>query len=167
MSQRLMGPAALQSRRMWSAHADGWFAPSYRVEERGRRIGTIQFAVFGERGAIELDDRRFPIAREGFLWPSFSVRDGHKTLASAKPNGAFRRGYYVVHGEEEYRLNPGSWFGGRFDVTRTRGGQHMGQIRRVGVFARLAHVDLDPELATELRLFLLWLFLQAQRRRAR
>lgn len=149
---------------MWRATPAGWFSSRYRVEERGQTIATLEFGSWSERGALELDGRRLVIRREGFWKPKFFLSEGPTSLATSLPAGAFRRGFYLAHGDDEYRLDPPSFFGRGYELTQR--GRPVGQIRALGFFSRRYHVELDDELAPELRLFALWLVLLAQRRAA-
>ncbi len=149
---------------MWRAHPVGWLARSYRVEESGRTIGTVEFGSWSECGALVLDGRRLSIQREGYWNPKFHPLEKQGTLATVRSAGAFRRGFYLVWGDEEYRLDRSSTFSRSFAITRR--GQVLGQIRALGWFSRGVQIELDGELPHELRLFAVWLVLLAWRRAA-
>jgi hypothetical protein len=149
---------------MWTACPVGLLARSHRIEERGRTIGTIEFGTWSERGALELEGRRLVIRREGYWNPKFELLDGREVLGRGRSAGAFRRGYCLVWGDEEYRLDPASVFGRSYVLTRR--GHHLGTIQAAGIFSRRLHLELDEELPPALRLFALWFVLLAQRRAA-
>jgi hypothetical protein len=149
---------------VWRAYAVGWLARSFRVEDRGRAVGSIEFGTFGERGALELDGRRLAVRREGFWHPRFVLSDGRAELATGQSAGAFRRGFRIVHAGEEYRLDPSSFFGRSYALSRR--GRCLGTVRALGLFWRRAQIEIDEELSTELRLFAFWLAVLAWRRAA-
>jgi len=149
---------------MWRAYPVGWFCRRYRVEDGGRTLATLEFGSWSERGALELDGRRLAIRREGFWNPRFFLSEGTKDLVTSLSAGAFRRGFYLAHGDDEYRLDPSSFFGRSYALTQR--GRPVGEVRAVGFFSRHYQVELDGELAPELRLFALWLVLLAHRRAA-
>lgn len=146
---------------MWRADPVGWLVRSYRIEERGRVVGRIQFGAWSERGALELERRRLEIRREGFWNPKFHLTEERAGVASARRAGAFRRGFYLAHGDEEYLLQPRSAFRRSFELRC--GGRSLGEIRPIGFFGRRACIELDEELAPELRLFAFWLVALAWR----
>ena len=148
-------------RSMWSAHPIGWLARSYAVEENGRRFASLDFAWSGS-GAIELDRQRLRIWREGFWFPEFHLEGRRERLATGRAAGAFRRGFYVAAGDAELRLDPSSWLGRSFDLTRR--GELLGRIVKLGFFERRFQVEIEDELAPELSLFALWLVVRLRRR---
>jgi hypothetical protein len=148
---------------VWKAHRLGWFTHRYAVEERGAPLATLVFG-WGTHGTIELGERRLAITRSGFWKLELRLLEQGRIVASAGSAGAFRRGFYLVHGEEEYRLDPSSWLGGAFDLTDH--GRLLGRIRAVGLSRRSVHLELDEELAPEVRLFAFWLVVFAWRRAA-
>ncbi|NOT29518.1 MAG: hypothetical protein HOP15_03610 [Planctomycetes bacterium] len=149
---------------MWRADPVGWLARSYRIEERGLVVGKVEFGSWSERGALELGGRRLPIRREGFWHPKFHLTNGSETLATGQAAGAFRHGFTLAHGDQEYRLDPSSFFRRSFALTQR--GRSLGEIRALGFFGRSARIELDDELAPELRLFAFWLVALAWRRAA-
>jgi hypothetical protein len=149
---------------MWRAHPVGWLARSDLVEESGRTIGTLECGSWSECGALVLDGQRLSIRREGYWNPTFHLLEKQATLATVRPAGAFRCGYCLVWGDEEFRVDRSSTFGRSFAVTRR--GQFLGQIRAIGWFSRRVQIEIAEELPRELRLFALWLVLLAWRRAA-
>jgi hypothetical protein len=145
---------------MWKASPIHWTSRSYHVEDEGTAVGVLAFGGWGH-GAIELDGRRLTVQRERFWSPQFHLMDGSKRLATACPLGAFQRGFRVGHGDEELVLVPPSAFTRSFHLMLR--GRSLGQIRSLGVFSRQAAIELDAELAPELRLFAAWLVLCAWR----
>lgn len=147
---------------MWRADPTGWLARSYRIEEKGAVVATIGFGAWSERGTLELAGERYPIEGEGFWNRRFHLTHEGKRIATARRTGAFRRGFHLVHGHDECQLDPSGVFSRSFQLTRR--GRQLGQISALGAFSRSAHIDLDEELAPELRLFAFWLVLLAWRR---
>ena len=140
---------------MWKARRQGWFAHRYVVEERSACVGTLALGAWGSPGTIEIEGRQLALSRKGFWKLEVRVLELGRLVATARSAGAFQRGFYLVHGEEEYSLDPSSWWGGSFDLTQR--GRLLGRIRAVGISRRHVHIDIDERLAPELRLFALWL----------
>lgn len=149
---------------MWSARPVGWLARKYAVEAGGRPVAALEFGSWSERGAIALDGEELEIVREGFWNPKFHLERARERMATARATGTFRRGFAITHGDEEYRLDPSSWLGRAHLLTRR--GRALGQIRTLGFLARRFEIDIDDELAPELRLFAFWLVLLSMRRAA-
>jgi hypothetical protein len=153
---------------MWEAHAIGWFARSYRIEEDGEPLATLEFAAWRERGTLSFGKRRFSIEREGRWRPGYSLRERGETLATAGIPSAFRRGLVLTHEGEEYALAPTSLFARSLEL-RLRG-RGLGQVRPLGWLGRHVSLDLDEslerELPPEVRLFVLWLAILTWRRSA-
>lgn len=149
---------------MWILRPVGWLAQSYTVEERGKPVATLAFGGWRVQPAIEIDGRRLPIRREGFWNPKFHLSDARTILGTARSAGAFRRGFLLDWGKDEYRVEASSTFSRSFDLLQRA--RALGRIRALGVFSWRAEVDLDEELPLELRLFTAWLVLLAWRRAA-
>jgi hypothetical protein len=149
---------------MWKASPVNWTSRTYHVEDEGTGVGALDFGGWRGHGAIDLDGRRLTVQREGFWNPQFHLMDGSRRLASARSLGAFQRGFHVAHGDEELVLVPPSVLSRSFHLMLR--GRSLGQIRSLGVFSRQAAIELDAELAPELRLFAAWLVLFAWRRAA-
>jgi hypothetical protein len=147
---------------MWSARRIGWFPHRYRVEEREKVVGRVDLGSWFEDGTIELDGRSLSVARKGFWNPKYFLTEWKEPVATALTTRTWRS-YYLARGEEEYNLSPGSPF--RFSFELTRSGQPLGTIRGPGPFRRDVIMQLDGELAPELRLFAFWLVARTWRRR--
>jgi len=155
---------------MWRADPVGWLSRGYRITNGGELVGNVESGAWNSRGTIELVRRRFTVRRDGFWNPWYELADGREVLARARSAGAFRRGFVLFHGGqqgddkggEEYRLEQATFFGRAFELTRR--GEALGRIRPLGFLARSAEIELDEELAPELRLFAFWLVALAWRR---
>ena len=146
---------------MWTASPVNWTSRTYHVEDKGTGVGALAFGGWSGHGAIELHGRRLTVQREGFWNPQFHLIDGSKRLATARSLGTFRRGFHVAHGAEELVLVPPSVLSRSFHLMLR--GRSLGQIRSLGTFSRQAAIELDADLAPELRLFAAWLVLLAWR----
>jgi len=149
---------------MWRTRAVGWLGRRYEVEEDELQVASFEFTGWSEHAELTLGPRALAVRRTGFWRPRYALLETKTELASARPTGAWRRGYDIQHGEEEYTLVPGSFLGRDFDL-RLRG-RELGSVRPEGWFGRRALVELDAELAPELRLFATWLVILAWRRAA-
>ena len=153
---------------MWSARPEGWLSRSFRVEERGRLVGRVQFGTWSERGSIEVRGRHYPILGEGFWRRSFVLKHPHgkaaERLALARPAGTFRSGFLIEHDGVEHSLHRRSLFGSAYVLTR--GERELGSVRPVGFLQRAMDVELDDELPPELCLFVFWLVALSHRRAA-
>ena len=149
---------------VWRASPVGWLGRTYRVEQDGEAVGTVEFGSWSECGAIVLADRRLAIVREGFWNPKFHLERDRKRMATASSVGVFRRSFQLVQGDEQYILGPSSAWSRTYALTRNGG--LLGQISAAGVFSRAALIELAPELAPELRLFAFWIVALAWRRGA-
>lgn len=149
---------------MWSAHPVGWLAREYAVQEARRSVGTLEFGSWRERGALALGDERLEIVREGWWNPKFHLGNGKEPAATASKSGVFARAFTIQHGDEEYRLFPTSWTCRSYALTRR--GRDLGRIHVRGFLGLRFEIELDEELAPELRLFAFWLVLLARRRAA-
>ena len=150
---------------MWRAVPFGWLGRRYRIEESGRLVGSVDLGGWAEQGSIEIDGRLMPIRREGFWNRRYFLRRDNEDIASSQSAGAFRRGFYIVHGDDEYRVDPSSFFNRSFALTQR--GRSRGEIRSVGLFFKCTtRIELDGDLAPELRLFVFWLVMSARRRAA-
>jgi hypothetical protein len=149
---------------MWTASPINWISRTYHIEDKGTGVGTLAFGWWSGHGAIEHDRRRLTVQRERFWNPQYHLMDGSKRLATARSLGAFRRGFHVAHGDEELVLLPPSVLSRSFHLMQR--GRSLGQIRALGMFSRQAAIELDAELAPELRLFAAWLVLLSWHRAA-
>src|SRR5262245_32178238 len=148
---------------MWQAHPVGWLARTYAVEERGRPLATLEFGSWSERGALTLADERLEIVREGWWNPRFHLIRRAR-LATASRTSLFRSAFTIEHDGEHYTLGPNSWLGRSYTLSLVH--RNLGEIRPQGFLDRRFLVELDEELAPELRLFAFWLVLLVRRRAA-
>ena len=149
---------------VWRASPIDWIGRTYRVEEDGETVGTVGFGSWSGHGGIVLGDQRLAIVREGYWNPKFHLERDRKRMATASSLGVLRRGFQLVQGDEQYRLDPTSAWSRSYALSRN--GSHLGQISAAGVFSRAALIELAPELAPELRLFAFWIVALAWRRGA-
>ena len=149
---------------MWRASPIGWNGRAYHVEEDRKSVARVEFGAWNGSGGIVLDDQRLAITREGFWNPRFHLLRDLERVATAHSAGAFTRSFHLDHGGEEYRLDPSSVWSRSFSLTRR--GSYLGRIASAGTFSRVALIELDPELAPELRLFAFWMVALAWRRGA-
>jgi len=131
------------------------FPRLYRIEDAAAVVGRVGLGNWAVSARIELDGRELAIRRQGFWGAKYFLTEAGTTVVTALPAGIFPHGFYLVRGDEEYRLDRGPLFARSFELTRK--GQPLGTIRAAGLFPRDAHIQLDDELAPELRLFAFWL----------
>lgn len=149
---------------MWRAYTVGWLGREYNVVDGSRVVATLVFGSWRERGVIVLDGERLEIVGEGWWNTKFHLQGPRERLATGAKTGTFSRGFVIQHVGQEYRVDPTSWSGRTHHLTRR--GRDFGQIRVLGLLARKFEIELDAELAPQLRLFAFWLVLLGMRRAA-
>jgi len=147
---------------MWHAHPVGWLARTYAVEEGRHAVATLEFGTWSERGALAMGAERLEIVREGVWNPKFHLQRAGERVATGMKPGAFARGFTILHGGEEYRIDPTSWVARSHRLMRGR--HDLGRIHVRGFLGRRIEIELADEVAPELRLFAFWLVLLGMRR---
>ena len=85
-------------------------------------------------------------------------------LARAEKASVFRHTLVIRHAGREYTLRHRSIFRQAFVLLD--GSREIGSIVPEGIFTRKAAVDLPPDLALPLRLFIVWLTVMSWRQDA-
>ena len=144
---------------MWTVRRVDWLARKYAVEAGKDLVGQLSFRSWS--GGILLDGERLDVQREGIWSPKLHLVKKRERLATARSQGAFRRGFVMTHGSEEYHLERAGHFSHSYRLKR--GERELGRFEKEGWFRHGYRIELDDELPLELRLFAVWLIVFALR----
>ncbi|MEW5826107.1 MAG: hypothetical protein AB1778_04680 [Candidatus Bipolaricaulota bacterium] len=140
----------------------GWFSRRYAVRDTSRgEIGELGFASLRERGALRVDGAEYQVSREGLAGDFILAGGGGSVARAAKPS-AFRRALFLKVGDTEYALRPESAFGRGYLILA--GDTQVGRIAPLRRWGRTLEADLPEQIASPVRMFILWLVLLMVRR---
>lgn len=138
---------------MLQAVAKGWFSRGFRIEEEGTPVAELAVGVGG--ASVEVEGTVYRMRREGLLHGAFLLEaDGREAARAEKPS-LFRACFTVRFPRGECVLRKDSLLGLGFGVHS--GNERVGEIRRSGLLARRAEIDLPADWPLAARLFLFWL----------
>lgn len=147
------------------AEPTGFLSRGYRFLQGDREVARLTLGLFARRGAIEVEDERFRVRREGLAGDFVLESDDElypRELARATGGGPFSRTIRVRAGDRTLTLS-GRPFGLR-TLRLRHGDREVGRARREGWLGLAARFDFPAELSLEIQVFLAALALHRWRR---
>jgi hypothetical protein len=141
-----------------------WFSWDFKVSDESRPMADIALSSWRDKGELVIGGATHWVYREVPLFGDFILESLGGVLARAEETSVFRRAFVIRHAGREYTLRPGSMF--RSGFVLLDGSREVGSIVPKGIFTRKAAVDLPPDLALPLRLFIVWLTVMSWRQDA-
>lgn len=138
------------------------FSNRYVVFEDGATVAGIQQAAFRERAALRIGDRTLKLTRQGLLRGSLVLTEHGVEIARAERAGTMSRVWHIRSTAGDYELVRPSWWRRAHELRS--GGLTVGSIQPQGPFRRRVVADLPPQMAIELRVFILVAVLTLWRR---
>jgi hypothetical protein len=141
-----------------------WLSWDYTVSDDSRPVAHIALNQWRDKGELTAGDTTYRVYRETPCSRAFVLEGADGVLARAKKASVFRHTLVIRHAGRDYTLRPRSFFRQAFVLLD--GSREIGSIVPKSIFTREAVVDLPPDLAPPLRLFIVWLTVMSWRQDA-
>ena len=131
------------------------FSREYVAKENGTVVAELSRAIWRRRAEMNCQGHTLRLKRQGAAKSTYALRDGDATIAEVEKPSVLRSRLAFRYGGNDFEIVDKAWYSQKLLVKS--GGSVVGSIRRRGVFASGALVDLPDDLPLALRVFVGWI----------
>jgi hypothetical protein len=141
---------------MLSAVPRNWASWHFSIRDAdSQTVAETTLSSWREHGTVKVDGIEYPVRKEGFFKPTFSLIADGMVLARAQKPSAFRRMFTIDFKGRQYILKKKSSWQRGYVVLRDN--LEIGSIVPERWYNRRANVDLPKDLPLSVTAFLVWI----------
>lgn len=137
-----------------------WYSWSFRVVQDDVELTRVEHGLVRSRGTFVVDGRAYAMRRTHPFGP-YMLEEGGREIARATQLGIFDRGYEITF-DRRLTLKRAHLLGRRYVLYH--GDLRLGELKPLGLLRRGSVVDFPPDLPLQIRVFLIFLVMNAWRR---